>query len=67
MSAPADRILLETDAPFLAPIPHRGKQNEPALIVHTAECLAELRGVSLEEIAAITTANFQRLFPTTNN
>jgi len=66
-AAPADRILLETDAPFLAPIPHRGQQNEPALMVHTAECLAELRGVSLEEIAAITTANFKRLFPTTNN
>jgi len=65
--APADRILLETDAPFLAPIPHRGQQNEPALVAHTAECLAGLRGVSLEEIAALTTANFHRLFPTTAN
>ena len=64
-AAPADRILLETDAPFLAPIPHRGRQNESALMVHTAECLAELRGVSTDEIAALTTANFQRLFPTT--
>jgi TatD DNase family protein len=63
--APTGRILIETDAPFLAPIPHRGQQNEPALMVHTAECLAGLRGVSLEEIAALTTANFQRLFPTT--
>ena len=45
-SAPADRILIETDAPFLAPIPHRGEQNEPALVVHTAECLAGVRGVS---------------------
>jgi TatD DNase family protein len=63
--APADRILVETDAPFLAPIPHRGQQNEPALVAHTAERLAGVRGVSLEEIAALTTANFQRLFPTT--
>jgi TatD DNase family protein len=65
--APAERILVETDAPFLAPIPHRGERNEPALMVHTAECLAALRGVSLEEIAALTTANFHRLFPTTSN
>jgi TatD DNase family protein len=66
-SAPADRILIETDAPFLAPIPHRGQQNEPALVVHTAECLAGLRGISLEEVAALTTENFARLFPTTSN
>ena len=65
MTAPFDRILVETDAPFLAPIPYRGQRNESALILHTAECLAELRGVSTEEIAALTTANFQRLFPTT--
>jgi len=65
--APADRILIETDAPFLAPIPHRGEQNEPALVVHTAECLAALRGISLEAIAALTTANFHRIFPTTSN
>jgi TatD DNase family protein len=63
--APAERILVETDAPFLAPIPRRGEQNEPALVAHTAECLAGLRGVSLEQIAALTTANFNRLFPTT--
>src|ERR1019366_5466531 len=44
--APADRILVETDAPFLAPIPHRGQQNEPALITHTAAALTELRGIS---------------------
>lgn len=60
--APADRILVETDAPFLAPIPHRGKQNEPALITHTAAYLAELRGISTEELARLTTENFQRLF-----
>jgi len=63
--ASADRILVETDAPFLAPIPHRGQQNEPALITHTAAALAELRGISPEEIATLTTANFQRLFPDT--
>jgi TatD DNase family protein len=65
--APANRILVETDAPFLAPIPHRGQQNEPALVVHTAQCLAGLRGISLEALAALTTANFQRLFPSTSN
>jgi TatD DNase family protein len=60
--APADRILIETDAPFLAPIPHRGQRNEPALIAHTAAALATLRDVPVEELAAQTTANFQRLF-----
>jgi len=64
-SAPADRILVETDAPFLAPIPHRGQQNEPALMVHTAECLASLRNLTPEALATLTTANFNRLFPTT--
>jgi TatD DNase family protein len=63
--APAERILIETDAPFLAPIPHRGQRNEPALVAHTAECLAGLRGISMEEVAALTSANFTRLFPTT--
>jgi TatD DNase family protein len=63
--APADRILVETDAPFLAPIPLRGQRNEPAHVVHTAAALAALRGISPQEIAAITTANFKNLFPTT--
>lgn len=63
--APADRILVETDCPFLTPIPHRGKQNEPALVVHTAAFLAQLRTVTPEAIAQQTTANFQTLFPTT--
>ncbi|MCU1323798.1 MAG: hydrolase, TatD family [Acidobacteriaceae bacterium] len=63
--APTDRILVETDAPFLAPIPHRGKQNEPAFVAHTAAALAELRGISTEELATQTTQNFKRLFPTT--
>jgi TatD DNase family protein len=61
--APADRLLIETDAPFLAPIPHRGQTNEPALIVHTAQALAQLRGLSLEALAELTTANFEALFP----
>jgi len=59
--APADRILIETDAPYLAPVPRRGKRNEPAYIVETARKLAELRGESLEDIAATTSANFFRL------
>lgn len=57
-----DRMLVETDAPYLAPIPHRGQRNEPAYVAETARFLAELRGVSLEELASITTKNFQRLF-----
>jgi TatD DNase family protein len=60
--APADRILVETDAPYLAPVPYRGKSNEPSFVRHTAEKLAELRGVSLEQIADTTTDNFFRLF-----
>lgn len=60
-SAPANRILVETDAPYLAPVPKRGKRNEPALIVHTAQKLAALRGESYEEICRITTENFRRL------
>lgn len=59
---PRERLLVETDAPYLAPVPHRGQRNEPALVVHTASVLAETLGVSPEEIAAITTDNFYRLF-----
>jgi TatD DNase family protein len=59
---PADRLLLETDAPYLAPVPHRGKRNEPAFVADTARAVAELRGVSLEVLARETTANFERLF-----
>jgi TatD DNase family protein len=59
---PADRILVETDAPFLAPVPYRGKTNEPAYVVHTAAALARIRGVSEAEIATMTTDNFFRLY-----
>jgi TatD DNase family protein len=59
---PADRLLVETDAPYLAPVPFRGKRNEPAHVAHTARVLAETRGISAEEVAALTTANFRRLF-----
>ncbi|MGD0137132.1 MAG: TatD family hydrolase [Bryobacteraceae bacterium] len=58
---PRDRILIETDAPYLAPVPKRGKRNEPAWMVHTARKLAELRGESYEDLRALTTANFRRL------
>jgi TatD DNase family protein len=59
---PADRMLVETDAPFLAPVPYRGKRNEPALVAQTAAMLAEVRGESLEAIAERTRANTMRLF-----
>ncbi|MFN6951621.1 MAG: TatD family hydrolase [Albidovulum sp.] len=61
-AAPLDRILLETDAPYLAPPPHRGRRNEPAYTTHTARIGAELFGLSYEEFAAATEANFDRLF-----
>ncbi|MBT9287869.1 TatD family hydrolase [Prosthecodimorpha staleyi] len=60
--APEDRILVETDAPYLAPLPYRGKRNEPAYTAKTAAVLAKVRGVSDAEIARITTDNFHRLF-----
>jgi TatD DNase family protein len=58
---PLDRLLVETDCPFLAPVPHRGKRNEPAYVVEVARCIAELRGIEIEEIARITVENFKRL------
>ena len=62
---PADRYLVETDAPYLAPIPHRGQPNEPSFVRHTAEKVAELRGIGLEQLGRETTANFGRLFSKT--
>lgn len=59
---PEDRLLIETDAPYLAPVPHRGKTNEPAFVRHVADCLANIRQVPLESIADITTRNFFALF-----
>ena len=60
---PIDRILVETDAPYLAPVPMRGKTNEPAYVRHTAQFVADLRGVPLEQLASQTTDNFFELFP----
>jgi TatD DNase family protein len=62
---PANRMLIETDSPYLPPTPHRGKRNEPSFVVNTAEAIAQLRGVSKEEIGRQTTENFYRLFPQT--
>jgi TatD DNase family protein len=59
---PLDRLLVETDAPYLAPVPYRGKRNEPAFVAATAAFVAELKGVEAEALAAATTANFFRLF-----
>jgi TatD DNase family protein len=59
---PLDHLLIETDCPYLTPVPYRGKRNEPAYVVEVAACLAELREMSIEAIAEITTANFARLF-----
>lgn len=60
---PADRILVETDSPYLAPVPLRGKMNEPANVRHTAQFVADLRGITLENLAEFTTENFFTLFP----
>jgi len=59
---PADRFLIETDSPYLAPAPHRGRQNHPGLLRHVAECLAKVRGCSLEQIAQASRQNYLRLF-----
>jgi TatD DNase family protein len=58
---PPDRILLETDAPYLAPVPYRGKRNEPSYLVHTAEVLARVRNCTPEELGAQTTSTFERI------
>lgn len=65
--APLDRILVETDAPYLAPVPFRGKPNEPAYVLHVAEEIGRLRGLSPEAVAEASTANFMRLFPSTRS
>jgi TatD DNase family protein len=59
---PLDRMLIETDSPYLAPVPHRGKRNEPAFVRHVAEAIARERGIELQALAAATTSNFERLF-----
>lgn len=61
-AVPDENILIETDSPYLAPVPHRGKQNQPAYVRHVAECLAEIRGTSVEHIESISAQNFSRLF-----
>ena len=61
-NVPLDRILIETDSPYLAPVPYRGKPNEPKYVPEVARCIAELKGVSIEEIADITTRNYRTLF-----
>jgi len=61
-AVPADRLLVETDSPFLAPVPHRGRRNEPARVVEVARFLADLRGIAAAELGALTTAAFERLF-----
>jgi TatD DNase family protein len=63
---PLERMLVETDAPWLTPMPHRGKQNEPQYVVEVAKAVAEIKGVSFEEVAEITTNNFERLFLSRN-
>lgn len=59
---PLDRLMIETDSPYLAPVPNRGRRNEPAFVQHVASCLADLHGMPLAEFAAITTANSRRFF-----
>ena len=59
---PLDRLLVETDSPYLAPLPHRGKRNEPAHVTRVAEVIAALKGVTRDEVAAATAENFVRIF-----
>ena len=61
-AAPLDRVLIETDSPFLAPVPHRGKRNEPAHVEHVARMLAEMHGISADDVRRVTAANFHALF-----
>lgn len=59
---PLDKLLIETDSPWLAPVPHRGKENQPAYVVDVAKCVADVKGIPLEEVADVTTANYYKLF-----
>ena len=59
---PLDRLLIETDSPYLAPVPHRGKTNSPAYVPHVAQCIAALRGISAEEVGQASSENFHSLF-----
>jgi len=61
-SIPLNKILIETDSPFLAPVPKRGEKNEPSFIIHTAKKLAEIKNLSLEDISRLTSNNFSQLF-----
>ena len=61
-SLPLDRLLVETDSPYLSPVPFRGRRNEPARVVEVARCLAQLHGRTIEQVGEITSANFARLF-----
>ncbi|WP_299203416.1 TatD family hydrolase [uncultured Amphritea sp.] len=60
---PIENLLIETDSPYLAPIPYRGKSNEPQYVVEVAQCVADIKGLRIEEVAEITSANFDRMFP----
>jgi TatD DNase family protein len=66
LETPLDRILVETDGPYLAPVPHRGKRNEPAFVRHTAERIAAVRGLPVDALIAATTANAARVFGLSN-
>ena len=59
---PLDKLLIETDSPWLAPVPHRGKVNQPAYVTDVAKCVADVKGITLEEVARVTTENFYKLF-----
>jgi TatD DNase family protein len=62
LEVPLDRLLIETDCPYLTPVPHRGKRNEPAYVIEVAACLAGLRDMTVEEMGKLTTSNFSRIF-----
>jgi len=63
LKTPIERLLVETDSPYLSPVPYRGKPNYPSYVRYVAECIAELRGISLQEVAVTTTENYFRRFP----